>query len=60
MVLIVFVIIGVYYRSKVEIEFFEESVDCFVLIGIVGDLKKNMLIISERKYCFCNSYSLNI
>lgn len=54
MVLIVFVIIGVYYRSKVEIEFFEESVDCFVLIGIVGDLEKNMLIISERKYCFCN------
>lgn len=55
----VLVTIGVYHRSKVEIELSEESVDCSVLTGIVGDLKKNMLIISERKHCFCNSHSPN-
>lgn len=34
----VLVTIGVYHRSKVEIELSEESVDCSVLTGIVGDL----------------------
>lgn len=48
----VLVTIGVYHRSKVEIELSEESVDCSVLTGIVGDLKKNVLIISEKKQCF--------
>lgn len=50
----VLVTIGVYHRSKVEIELSEESVDCSVLTGIVGDLEKSMLIISERKHRFCN------
>lgn len=34
----VLVTIGVYHRSKVEIELSEESVDCSVSTGIVGDL----------------------
>lgn len=50
----VFVTIGVYHRSKVEIELSEESVDCSVSTGIVGDLEKSMLIISERKHRLCN------
>lgn len=48
----VLVTIGVYHRSKVEIELSEESVDCSVSTGIVGNLKKNVLIISEKKQCF--------
>lgn len=52
----VLVTIGVYHRSKVEIELSEESVDCSVSTGVVGDLKKNMLIISEKKQCFSNDH----
>lgn len=51
----VFVTVGVYYRSKIEIKLSEESFNCSVLTRIVGHLWKKK--IGKNVHRFCNSHS---